>query len=229
MMNNRDKAILNDLQRFRVMTRDQIAKLHFQGLKNPSNSANAVLKRLTRDKYIKANKLWSPYLYTLEENKIKKDSQKIPHFLEIVNCYMDIKSLREPKHLIVEPKYGKGNIEPDLFIMLGKQPLFIEIQRNLYTNKVMQDKIDRYEAYYHAGQWQHESWQPDDKMVFPSILILTPTRYPIQSQLRIYQAPSITEFLEKITKAPVVSDRPHSRPVQQSKHKLQNGKLNFAQ
>ncbi|UYZ01182.1 hypothetical protein OJ967_12185 [Peribacillus frigoritolerans] len=61
----------------------------------------------------------------------------------------------------------------------------------------MQKKIDLYEDYYDTGDWKDEPWQKPDKKVFPSILIITPTRYAIKStKLEIYQSPSISDFIE---------------------------------
>lgn len=199
MKSSRDKAILNDLQRFRVMTRDQLAQLHFSNVKNPVPACNSVLKRLSRDNLIKPNKAWSPYIYSLSECKIKKDSQKIPHFLEIVDCYMAIKQIREPRNVVVEPKYGKGNIEPDLFLTIGMKPLYIEVQRTQYSEKVMQQKIDRYEEFFDSGIWINEPWQKDEP-TFPDIIIVTPTRYAIQTEgrFKVYQTPSIEEFVKRL-------------------------------
>lgn len=54
-MKKRDIAILNDLERFRVLSRNDIIDLHFANLKNPIASCNSVLKRLRRDGYIEVN------------------------------------------------------------------------------------------------------------------------------------------------------------------------------
>jgi hypothetical protein len=213
MMNDRDKSILNDLQTFRCMSRDQITRLHFNHLKNPINSCNSVLKRLSRDQRIKSSKQYTPYVYFPYESKIKPDSQKIPHFLSLVDTVIEMNQFREPNHLIIEPKYGKGAIEPDLFA-IWYQPIFIEVQRNQYTKEVMQKKINLYEEFYHSGEWRNETWQKPDKKVFPSILILTPTRYPIQTDtLKVYQAPSISDFIATIQgNAPQPQNAP-SKPV----------------
>lgn len=196
-MNERDRAILNNLNMFRCMSRDQIVSLHFNSLKNPINSCNSVLKRLTRDNYIKCSKRFSPYVYFPAESKIKETSQKIPHFLELVNTIIEMKAFKEPKHLMIEPKYGgKGTIEPDIFCMWYGNPMFIEVQRNVYTKEVMQKKISLYEEYYYSEVWKDESWQRPDKIKFPSILIITPTRYAIESsELKVHQSPSITDFI----------------------------------
>lgn len=199
-MNQRDKAIINDLRLFRMMSRNQIIELHFKHLKNPINSCNSVLKRLTRDNHIKCSTLHSPYVYFNYDCNIKPDSTKIPHFLELVDTVIAMKAHREPKNLMIEPKYGdKGTIEPDIFA-IWYQPIFVEVQRNLYTKEVMQKKIDLYEEYFVTGDWKDEPWQKIDKKVFPSILIITSTRYAVKStNLKIYQSPSISDFIESMS------------------------------
>jgi hypothetical protein len=84
-MKKRDLAIINDLQQFRCMTRDDIIELHFVGLKNPVTCCNIVLKRLRRDGYIEVSTKQQPYIHFPSPSSIKKDSAKIPHFLKIVN------------------------------------------------------------------------------------------------------------------------------------------------
>ncbi|PFW72152.1 hypothetical protein COL23_25720 [Priestia aryabhattai] len=212
-MNERDKAILNDLQIFRFLSRDQIVQLHFSGLKNPINSTNSVLKRLTRDGYIRCLKNYSPYLYTLTETKIKDNSQKIQHFLELVNTVIEMKKYKEPKFLMIEPKFSKkGCVEPDIFCRWHGNPLFVEVQRNLYSKETMQKKIDLYGEYFEKGDWRDEPWQVLGKEKFPSILIITPTRYSVESSLKIYQAPSISDFMDHLqgnqTPKPPISKPP---------------------
>lgn len=53
-MKKRDLEILKLLEKFKCLTRDQIAFLHFSTNARPHISANNVLKRLRRDGYILA-------------------------------------------------------------------------------------------------------------------------------------------------------------------------------
>lgn len=207
-MKQRDKNIINDLQRFRVMSRDDITELHFKGLKNPTGNCNTVLKRLFRDGYIDRNTNTQPYLYFPKEKTIKKDSAKIPHFLEILHTYKDMMKYKIPSVFTVEPKYGKGFMEPDIFTIWKGAPLWIEVQRSIYSEEVMLEKINRYEAYYDSGLIMKESWQPKDNPIFPAILILSSTRYPVESsRIKIMQAKSISEFMVSLEKPkPTTSD-----------------------
>lgn len=196
-MKKRDAAILNDLQRFRCLTRNDIIDLHFRNLKQPITCCNTVLKRLRRDGYIEVNMNQQPYLYFPSPSSIKKDSTKIPHFLKIVEFYKSLLKFEQPKSFIVEPKYGKGYMEPDGFILWKKAPFFVEIQRSVYSDKVMKEKIDRYNAYYLSDEWQQEPWQPANKKVFPTVIIITDTRYKIDSPyVRFIQVPNIEQLIQ---------------------------------
>nr|WGD74903.1 hypothetical protein P5631_13145 [Bacillus subtilis] len=46
-LTNRDKAIIADLNKFRVMDRDTIAELHFGNLRRPKYATNNVLFAFT--------------------------------------------------------------------------------------------------------------------------------------------------------------------------------------
>ncbi|ANE89439.1 MULTISPECIES: replication-relaxation family protein [Bacillus] len=198
-MRNRDKAILNNLKRFRCMSRDDIIDLHFQGLKNAVTCCNTVMKRLRRDGHVDANISQQPYIYFPQSSTLRKTSQKIPHFLGIVDVYKQLIYYEKPKLFKVEPKYGKEFMEPDAFTIWRRSPFFIEVQRSVYSKKVMQDKINRYELYFHSQEWHNESWQPKESKYFPSILIITEKYYNISSfSLRIFQASSIRNFLNSL-------------------------------
>jgi hypothetical protein len=201
MLRKRDKEIIANLERFRCMSRDDIVDIHFAHLKNPINSANTVLKRMYRDKLIERSTNFQPFVYFPADSKMKKGSAKIPHFLAIVDVYKQLRYYKEPRTFIVEPKYGKGYMEPDIFTIWRGTPMFIEVQRSVYSESVMSEKIKRYEAYYDSDEWKTEPWQPENKAVFPGILILTDTRYAIKSdRLKVLQAPSIDDFVSSIRK-----------------------------
>ncbi|MCM3736499.1 replication-relaxation family protein [Bacillus cytotoxicus] len=196
-MNKRDKAIVNDLYRFRVLSRDQIIAFHFSQLKKPVSTCNLILKRLQDRGHIKAFKGFQPFVYASVDSKIKESSQKILHFLAIADTFIEMKKYDEPTHVLIEPKFAeKGTIEPDAFCIFKRTPFFIEIQRSVYSEKVMKEKIGRYEAFYHSEVWKEFEWQKTDKKVFPIILFITDTRYNIETDvLRIVQAPNITDLV----------------------------------
>ncbi|MDT9027477.1 hypothetical protein [Rossellomorea yichunensis] len=39
-----------------------------------------------------------------------------------------------------------------------RAPFFVEIQRSVYSHKIMSEKVDRYEAYRLSGEWKNEAW-----------------------------------------------------------------------
>lgn len=196
-MNIRDKAIVSDLVRFRCMTRDDLVALHFSNVKHPVTQANMVLKRLRRDGIIECSKEWKQYVY-FPSPSIKKDSAKINHFLAIVDFYKQLQKHEPPKLFVVEPKYGKGNPEPDVFMIWQRAPFFVEIQRSFYSDKVMKEKIARYEQYYHGEQWKLESWQPEEKKVFPRVWIVSETKYNIEAPFKVAQSTDVAGLMNNI-------------------------------
>jgi len=202
MMRKRDKAILEDLQKFRCMSRDDIVDLHFSHLSNKVGACNTVMKRLRRDGHVEVNVFQQPYIYFPAPSPIKRDSAKIPHFLKIVDFYKQLRKHSIPKIFEVEPKYGKEFMEPDAFMIWQGAPFFVEIQLSHYSQKVMKDKINRYEKYALSGKWKNESWQPANKKVFPYIWIIGDHHYNIESKvLRIFQSVNANSFLKEIKKS----------------------------
>jgi hypothetical protein len=194
-MNQRDKAIIKNLERFRVMTRDDICDLHFSNIKYKTIQTNRVMKRLCRDDYIEVSKEYRIYRY-FPSPSIKKDSTKIPHFLAIVDFYKQILKYEEPKEFEVEPKVGdKGIIEPDIFMIWKNAPFFVEIQRKIYSKKVMAAKMKRYEQYYYGEQWHSFKWQPKDKKVFPRVWFITDHHYSIIVPFKVIQTKNVNEFM----------------------------------
>ncbi|HHW36133.1 MAG TPA: hypothetical protein GXX18_02345 [Bacillales bacterium] len=215
-LSQRDRNILYDIRKFRVMDTNSIANLHFDNNKNPASSASNVLLRLTRLKYIRRLRGFSPYLYMLSESKIKQDSNKIPHFLELLHVYKEIRSIEEPRIFQVEPRYEM--VRPDIFTIFMRTPFYIEVQRSIYSDDEMTKKLDRYEKLFESGIVNEETWQPKGKTpVFPYILIITDSRYNIKNDypFKVFQAGSITEFMNS------VKPQPENKPV----YKSENGTI----
>lgn len=195
----RDKAIIRDLNKFRVMDRDSLAELHFSNLKNPNYAANNVLLRLLRDGQIQRSTAFIPYVYFGPEVQIKKNSAKIGHFLAIVEVYKEIRQLGQMDTFLVEPKYGKkGMAEPDIYCQYRKTGFFIEVQKTVYSEKQMNEKLDRYVDLFNA-----KLMNP-----FPRVLILSEQRYAIDGEypFKIFQAESFTQFLNMLKGDRVVSE-----------------------
>ena len=229
-LSQRDKAIIADINRFRVMDRDSIAELHFSHLKRPINSANAVLKRLVTDGHIRrSTKFGAPYLYLSRETALSEDSAKIGHYLAILGVYKDILRHGTLDVFQVEPKYGgKGTVEPDVFCifrkhgMTGRTPFFIEVQNTFYSQKVMTQKLKRYEELYQSRIIAQEPWQPSDRPpVFPIVLIISEHRYAIDGSypFRVIQAQSFTQFMQSLKPAqPKEEQQLKPRTVSQLKY-----------
>jgi len=157
--------------------------------------------RLYRLGVIERTQQYSPTVYLPVDAKIKKNSQKILHFLSILDVYKQMCTHSTPKQVIVEdkPTGQKGGIEPDLFCIFKGSPFWIEIQRNQYSEQKMQAKINLYEEFFFSDEWQALHWQPEDRSaIFPSIILITPVRYAVNSDhIRIIQVASIHELMEK--------------------------------
>lgn len=167
-MKRRDVTILNDLEKFRVMSRDHIASLYFGDTRQPVTNANFVLKRLVREGYIKAHTAYRPYVYTLQNSIIKENSRKIRHFLGIVDCYRLFREEYEFHEFSVEPKYQKGFMEPDALMRLEDGcAFFIEFQRKVYSRNELREKLRRYRNYRNSKLWE------GDFKEFPSIFFVS--------------------------------------------------------
>lgn len=191
MLTKRDKAIIADLNRFRVMDRGSIAELHFGCLKNPINATNSVLLRLLRDGHIQRSTNFQPYVYFGTDLRIKQNSAKINHWLAILGVYKEMRKLGLLESFKVEPKFGrKGVAEPDIFARFRKTDFFIEVQRTQYTEKQMRDKLDRYTDLYNSETLS----QP-----FPHLLILSEHPYELSmTPFKAFQATSFTEFMQSL-------------------------------
>ncbi len=58
----------------------------------------------------------------------------------------------------------------------------------------MNEKIKRYEAYFHSNEWVNLSWQPETPY-FPYIVIFTDNPYNIDSFLQVIEFKTANELL----------------------------------
>ncbi|GAB1780106.1 hypothetical protein PMEGAS67_55830 [Priestia megaterium] len=200
-LSQRDKDIIAFINQFRAVDRDSLVALFFQQLKLPVNACNSVMVRLYRLGLIERTQQYSPTVYLPVNAKIKKNSQKILHFLSILDVYKQMCTYSTPKQIIVEdkPTGRKGGIEPDLFCIFKGSPFWIEIQRNQYSEQKMHAKINLYEEFFFSDEWKALYWQPEGRSsIFPSVMLITPVRYAVSSEhIRILQVASIHELMEK--------------------------------
>ena len=200
-LSQRDKDIIEFINKFRAVDRDSLAELFFSELKTPVNGCNSVMVRLFRLGLVERTQQYSPTVYLPADAKIKKNSQKILHFLSILDTYKQMCTYSKPKIVIVEdkPTGKKGGIEPDLFAVWKGAPFWFEIQRNVYSEAKMQAKINLYEEYFHSDEWTSLHWQrPDKPAVFPNVIIVTPVRYNVSSNyIKVIQVADIHELMQK--------------------------------
>jgi hypothetical protein len=215
-LSQRNKDIIGFINQFRAVDRDSLVELFFKQLKSPINACNSVMIRLYRLGLIGRTQQYSPTVYLPVDAKIKKNSQKILHFLSILDVYKQMCTYSTPKQVIVEdkPTGRKGGIEPDLFCIFKGSPFWIEIQRNQYSEQKMQDKINLYEEFFFSDEWKALHWQPEDRIaIFPSVILITPIRYAIHSDhLRLIQVGSIHELMEKYKSSSKQTKEARSRP-----------------
>jgi hypothetical protein len=200
-LSQRDKDIIGFINQFRAVDRDSLVELFFKQLKSPVNACNSFMVRLYRLGLIERTQQYSPTVYLPVDAKIKKNSQKILHFLSILDVYKQMHTYGVSKHVIVDdkPTGRKGGIEPDLFCIFEGSPFWIEIQRNQYSEQKMQAKISLYEEFFFSDEWKALQWQPEDRAaIFPTVILITPIRYAVPSEhIRIIQVDSIHELMEK--------------------------------
>lgn len=67
-------------------------------------------------------------------------------------------------------------MEPVAFMIWKRAPFFVEIERSVYSEKIMNEKFMRYASYYMSHEWQQEPWQSADKKIFPKTILITSTR-----------------------------------------------------
>nr|WP_245553061.1 replication-relaxation family protein [Brevibacillus massiliensis] len=119
--------------------------------------------------------------------------------MAIASVYREMLQISPPRIFQVEPKYEKGLPEPDIFTIWAGRAFWIEVQRNVFSQKVWLEKFQRYINFFRNGRWREESWQPKDKKVFPYIWILSASRVPVPDGLPfpVLQSRSVNELLSK--------------------------------
>jgi hypothetical protein len=112
-----------------------------------------------------------------------------------------MKQFGELDAFLVEANYeNKGTAEPDVFCIYRKTLFFIEVQKSIYSEKQMTDKLNRYLDLYNSSLLNFQPWQPENNKVFPYILILSAQHYVIDGSypFRIMQAPSFIQFIQAL-------------------------------
>jgi hypothetical protein len=199
-MRKRDKEIVRAVEKFRCLTRDQIAEMFYSHTKNPATNCNYALKRLRDRGYIVADTNRTPYVYFPAQSKLKKNGQKVDHFLAIADFYLDL--LRNDwkiRQFDIEPRYEGADVRPDIFTIANGSPFFVEIQNSVYSTRVMAKKIKLYERFYDSGYWRSFDWQPADRSIFPFVWIVGENTYKVSSnRFRIVQSKDVADLMRQI-------------------------------
>jgi hypothetical protein len=158
-MKSRDLEIINSLELYKCLTRDQIAALHFSTKARPHINANQVLRRLRDRGYILANtdKSFQQYTYFNNPSPIKMDSQKIDHHLLINQTVIDMLKHAPIQEFKLETKLDDTDLIPDIQVKGWlNNNWFIECENTLHGTKQLYSKINKYKEYYENGYWNNE-------------------------------------------------------------------------
>lgn len=200
-MKKRDRAIIESLELFRALDRDQIAQMYYSHTKSPTTNANFALKRLRDRGYIEANTNEQPYVYFPKPARIKQDGQKVAHFLKIADFFLQLAKVgpcSDIKFFHIEPQYTDVGVRPDICMMWRGSVWFVEIQNSHYTHKVMSEKFRRYQAFHDSGKWRDLPFQTNNAP-FPYVWIVADHTYKIDAKgFRVYQSKNVSDFLAKI-------------------------------
>jgi hypothetical protein len=156
------------LTKFKICSRNQIATILFSQNSNPINVCNRVLKRMVREGAILQVKRErdKPYLYTDNPSHIHHRSNKINHYLKIVDFYIQAGT---PENFLVEPILG--SYEPDvMFKDKSNNTICVEIQLTPISLKKMETKINQFVSEFNK---EHDSTR---------ILICSDYDYKIKSR-----------------------------------------------
>lgn len=213
-MKKRDRMIIETLEQFRALSRDQVAEMFYSHTKSPNTNANFALKRLRDRGYIEANTNMQPYVYFPKPTNIKQDGQKVEHFLKIADFYLQLKRAGGLiKFFHIEPQYMDGSIRPDIFVSWREKIWFVEIQNSHYSHKVMSEKMKRYQSFYDSDDWKK---MQNVKSTFPYVWIISDNKYKIDVEgFRVFQSKDVLSFLKEI--------EPPKKSVEQPKRVSGNG------
>jgi hypothetical protein len=199
-MNKRDKAIIESLEKFRVLDRDQIISLHFNELNQKSVTCNRVMKRLRDRDLVTCDTMFRPYNYFNNPSPIKKNSMKLFHYKALADFIIDSRECGDLTEYDVEVKLGgKGIVEPDIFMKWNNAPFFVEVQlSNYYRKAYIEKKLGLYKEYFESEKWKELEWQGEKKF-FPYILIIGERKYNLGDvgSLKVFQAKSMKDFVYK--------------------------------
>lgn len=169
-MRERDRKLLEYLEKFRCLTSSQIASLLFTTNARPKLSANRTLLRLKNKGYVLCNsdRSFQDYIYFINPSPIKTTSQKIDHYLSIADGYLKLNEYSPVLRYDVEEKIPNTKFRSDAYCNWLDRYWFMEFQNSLYSASEMHQKIKRYYDYFQSEQWKEDLGLSK----FPNILII---------------------------------------------------------
>lgn len=186
ILQERDKAILDFIERFKAATTSQIAREFFHSNSQAEALARRRLKKLCDEKLLKRerNNINAEYVY------YTKKSAQMAHQLILVDFYLQIK--RYGQLIEFTPEKVMGDIRSDAVckIVRGNLLHLFCVEVELSNNNFNQQK---YETFYSTREYK--KWFE----VFPKIIIICDKNIKVEpSRLRFVQVPTTLEGLEVI-------------------------------
>jgi hypothetical protein len=177
---------------FPLSSRDQLLKWFYDGDTKKANLVNAKLLKLVERGKLKVNRDRRPYVYFAPDTKVKKQSNKLDHYLAAVDFYIWFaNSCREyrneiPKVLAFEHNFGKGKAKPDIVLKWLNKVYFVEVQRTIIPQRRMDKKLKLYEEVYIEGD--HERFGKHF-----TVWVVTNKEYKLKSHIPTKQ--TVVDFL----------------------------------
>ncbi|QKE72689.1 hypothetical protein HPK19_07645 [Arthrobacter citreus] len=69
-------------------------------------------------------------------------------------------------------------------MIFNNTPFFVEVQLTHYSKSIMNEKLKRYEAYFHSYEWVSLQWRPEQPF-FPYIVIFSEHHCEIDTFLQV--------------------------------------------
>ncbi len=138
------------------------------------------------DANVSQRHIYFPQTESDSKKRVPKDSA----FPCLLWMYRSNSPVRKAESIQVEPKYGK-EYNGTWYIHLGNSLLFIRSTEFVYRRKSMQEKLNRYEVYFHSFGMAARTMATEEIQYFLTTH-LTDTQYYIYSpNFRIFQTKSI--------------------------------------
>lgn len=218
-MKKRDEAIIQDMYRFRAMTRDDIIALHFSNVKRGVNNCNTVMKRLRDNGEVDVIKSVKPFIYVIPHKENGYEPQQTKRYLELVSIYREMRQRGEVSIWETEPQLPGLQHTPDAIAVWNGRPYFVETSYSASTVEKATAKIKSYQQYWKQRKlWREEGWHKPNQKSFPHVILITSKQMLLTSHgFRIYQGTKISMILDGMQKQQLL--------IQRMKQEMSPGRL----